>query len=380
MFSSQNDQAPFSRLVVATLNKRSAMAFLPYAGAMFKDTFGSEPTARASAPGRVNLLGEHTDYNQGLVLPTPLAYQTYIEASQARGIEAYAESFQERKSRGLDTARQGDWLDYIAGCVWVLRQHGYAVPGIRAYLHSQVPMTGGLSSSAALEVATLRALRELYGLPLNDIQTALLAQQAEVEYLGVRCGIMDQMASSVGRLGYALFLDTKDLTAQPVPLPQDYRVAVVDSAVPRRLAESGYNTRRSECEQVCALLGLESLRELTPSDLPRLAPLPEPLGRRARHVVSENQRVLEGVQALKQGEVKRFGELMLASHLSLRDDYQVSIPELDLLVEAELRHGAVGARLTGAGFGGSTVALVKESGYEQFKAGVLHDYPKARFI
>jgi galactokinase len=347
---------------------------------MFKDVFGTEPTVRVSAPGRVNLLGEHTDYNQGLVLPTPLRYQTYIEATQATGIEVYTESFQDCRSRGLDVTGQGDWLDYIAGCVWVLRQNGYRAPGIRAYVRSQVPMTGGLSSSAALEVAALRALRELYTLPLDDLQIALLAQQAEVEYVGVRCGIMDQMASSVGRLGYALFLDTQDLTSRLVALPQGYRVAVVDSLVPRRLAESGYNTRRSECEQACTLLGIRSLRELSLADLPRLATLPEPINRRARHVVTENQRVLDGVRALEQGDIKHFGRLMVASHLSLRDDYQVSIPELDTLVEAELRHGAVGARLTGAGFGGSTVALVEESGYEEFRAGVQHAYPQARFM
>lgn len=188
------------------------------------------------------------------------------------------------------------------------------------------------------------------------------------------------MASSVGRLGYGLFLDTQSLETRLAPLPPGYRVAVVDSSVPRRLAESGYNTRRSECERACELLGVQSLRELTPTDLPRLEALPEPLNRRARHVVTENQRVLEGVAALEQGDIQRFGELMVASHRSLRDDYEVSIPELDRLVEAELRHGAVGARLTGAGFGGSTVALVEASKYEDFKKGVLQDYPRARFF
>ena len=347
---------------------------------MFKDVFGTNPTVSVSAPGRVNLLGEHTDYNGGFVLPTPLPYQTYIEAAEAEGIEAYAENFREHKSRKVGEAKCGDWLDYIAGCVWVLHRQGHTVPGIRAYVHSQVPMTGGLSSSAALEVATLRALRELYRLPLDDVQIALLAQQAEVEYVGVRCGIMDQMASSVGRLGYALYLDTQNLTTRLTPLPQGYRVAVVDSAVPRRLAKSGYNTRRGECEQACALLGIASLRELSSADLPRINALPEPLNRRARHVVTENQRVLDGVEALEQGSIQHFGQLMVDSHHSLRDDYEVSIPELDRLVEAELRHGAVGARLTGAGFGGSTVALVEKSEYESFKKGVLQDYPQARFL
>ncbi|RIH88142.1 Galactokinase [Meiothermus luteus] len=347
---------------------------------MYRDLFASEPSVVASAPGRVNLLGEHTDYNQGLVLPTPLPYQTVVEASATQGLEVYAENFQELKRRGLEEPKQGDWLDYLAGCLWVLRRRGYEVPGLRAYVRSQVPMGGGLSSSAALEVATLRALRELYGLPLDDLEIARLAQEAEVEYVGVRCGIMDQMASSVGRLGYGLLLDTRDLSTRLVPLPVGYRVAVVDSGVPRRLAESGYNTRRRECEEACARLGVSSLRELSMADLPRLEGLPGPLGRRARHVLTENTRVLEGVRALEEGDVGRFGELMLASHTSLRDDYEVSTPELDRLVEVELRHGAVGARLTGAGFGGATVALVEEARYEAFRQGVLEDYPKARFL
>jgi galactokinase len=240
-------------------------------------------------------------------------------------------------------------------------------------------MTGGLSSSAALQVSTMRALRALYKLPIDDKQVALLAQQGEVEYVGVRVGVMDQMASSLGKQGYALFLDTLSLEYKLAPLPKGYRVAVVNSGVPRRLAEAGYNTRRAECEQACKLLGVKLLREVSLQDLPRVEALPEPLNRRARHVVTENARVLEGMGALERGDYGRFGELMVASHRSLRDDYEVSIPELDELVELELRHGAIGARLTGAGFGGATVALVEDSRYEAFKEGVQQDYPKAEF-
>jgi galactokinase len=347
---------------------------------MFEDIFGSKPEVSVSAPGRVNLLGEHTDYNDGFVFPTPLTYQNHIQASKSDIVEGYSVNTQSRLSRVIGAPKEGNWLDYIAGCVWVLQKHGYPVSGIRAYVNSNVPMTGGLSSSAALEVATLRAMRALYGLEMTDVQIAQLAQEAEVEYVGVRCGIMDQMASSAGRLGYALFLDTRDLNIQLAPLPTGYVVAVVDSQVPRRLAESGYNTRRAECEKACELLGVKSLRELSLDDLARINVLPDPINRRARHVVTENARVLEGVKVLGQGNIARFGELMIASHVSLRDDYEVSIPELDALVEAELKNGAVGARLTGAGFGGSTVALVEESKYEAFKAGVLRDYPKANFL
>ncbi|MER3479831.1 MAG: galactokinase [Meiothermus sp.] len=347
----------------------------------FKDQFGTLPESSAQAPGRVNLLGEHTDYNDGFVLPTPLPYFTYVEAGRLEGsVEGYAENFGETRTRSLDQGKGGDWLDYVAGCVWVLGRAGHAVPGGRFYVRSQVPMGAGLSSSAALEVATLRALRALYRLPLDDQQIALLAQQAEVEYVGVRVGIMDQMASSLGQPGQALFLDTRTLEYRSVPLPAGYRVTVVDSAVPRRLAEAGYNQRRAQCEEAARLLGVKALRDVGLDRLDEIEALPQPLGRRARHVVTENARVLEGVAALESGEVGRFGELMLASHRSLRDDYEVSIPALDRLVDLAMQNGAVGARLTGAGFGGAVVALVPEQEYERFKAGVARGYPPARLI
>ncbi|PZA07867.1 MULTISPECIES: galactokinase [unclassified Meiothermus] len=347
----------------------------------FKDRFGTPPEASAQAPGRVNLLGEHTDYNDGFVLPTPLPYFTYVEVGALEGrIEGYAENFGETRSRSLEEGRQGDWLDYLAGCVWVLHKAGHRIPGGRFYVRSEVPMGAGLSSSAALEVATLRALRALYRLPLDDKQIARLAQQAEAEYVGVRVGIMDQMASSLGQPGEALFLDTRTLAHQLVPLPRGYKVAVVDSAVPRRLAEAGYNERRSQCEEAARLLGVKALRDVGLDRMDQIEALPPPLDRRARHVVTENTRVLEGVRALEQGDIERLGELMLASHRSLRDDYEVSIPELDQLVELAMQNGAVGARLTGAGFGGAIVALVPEQEYERFKAGVTRGYPQARFV
>jgi len=347
----------------------------------FKDRFGAFSETSAQAPGRVNLLGEHTDYNDGFVLPTPLPYFTYVEADRLEGrIEGYAENFGEARSRSLDQGKQGDWLDYLAGCVWVLRTAGYPVPGGRFYVRSEVPMGAGLSSSAALEVATLRALRALYRLPLDDKQIALLAQQAEAEYVGVRVGIMDQMASSLGQPGQALFLDTRTLDYQLVPLPAGYKVAVVDSAVPRRLAEAGYNERRSQCEEAARLLGVKALRDVGLERLNEVEALPEPLGRRARHVITENARVLEGVTALRSGDIRRFGELMLASHRSLRDDYEVSIPALDRLVDLAMQNGAAGARLTGAGFGGAIVALVPEQEYERFKAGLSRGYPQAHFV
>jgi galactokinase len=347
----------------------------------FRDVFGGDPEVVASAPGRVNLLGEHTDYNHGYVLPTPLPLWTCVGAARLPGrVEVYSAAFQEDVSRASEELPRGHWSDYVVGCVWALRRAGFPVPGARLWVASEVPLGAGLSSSAALEVATLRALREVYGLALENVALARLAQAAEVEYVGVRCGIMDQMTASAGRPGSALFLDTRSLAWELVPLPTAYRLQVVDSGVPRRLAEAGYNQRSWECEEAARLLGVKALRDVGEEELPRLARLPEPLARRARHVVTENRRVLQGVEALRAGDLQTFGRLMVESHLSLKDDFEVSTPELDRLVEACLRHGAAGARLTGAGFGGAVVALVPEPAVDAFQKGVTGDCPATRFL
>jgi galactokinase len=328
----------------------------------FGRLFGTQPEVEAAAPGRVNLLGEHTDYNEGYVLPVALPCLTRVWAARADGIvEAYAEVFGELGRRPTGAAPEGTWLDYVVGCVAALDRAGFPVPGVRAYIARGVPLGAGLASSAALEVAVLRALRALYALPVDDLRLALLAHQAEVEYVGVRCGVMDQVVASSGRVGEALFLDTRRLRSMSVPVPPGGRIVVIDSALPRRLSEAAYNQRRTECEEAARRLGVAALRDLTPEALPHLVALPEPLGRRARHVITENARVLQGVRALQAGELAHFGRLMLDSHRSLRDDYEVSVPELDRLVDAAMAGGAFGARLTGAGFGGCVVALVPQA-------------------
>jgi galactokinase len=348
--------------------------------AAFRRIFGINPEASAEAPGRVNLLGEHTDYNEGYVLPTVLPYLTRVHAGRADGVvEAYAESFGEALRRERGSEREGNWLDYVAGCVWALARDGIEVPGARLYIEGGVPIGAGLASSGALEVAVLRALRALYGFALDDLRLALVARRAEVEYVGVRCGVMDQMVASLGRPGRALFLDTRSLGHELIPIPEGYRFAVVDSGVPRRLAEAGYNRRRAECEEAAALLGARALRDVSTGDLSRMDRLPSPLDRRARHVVTENVRVIEGVEALRAGDPPVFGRLMLESHRSLRDDYQVSTPELDLLVDLAMRHGALGARLTGAGFGGCIVALVAAGKVPALAEGIRAGYRGAAF-
>ncbi|WP_038056819.1 galactokinase [Thermus amyloliquefaciens] len=345
----------------------------------FREVFGTLPEASAQAPGRVNLLGEHTDYQEGYVLPTPLPYFTQVEAAKAEGrVEAYSEELKELRARPLESPPQGDFLDYLLGVVWALREVGYRVHGARFYVRSRIPMGAGLSSSAALEVAALKALRTLYRLPLSDKEIAVLGQRAEVGYVGVRCGIMDQMAASLGEVGKALFLDTRTLEHESLPLPPGARVVVLDLGLGRRLAEAGYNQRRGEAEEAARRLGVRSLRDL--GDLCLVESLPSPLDKRARHIVGENLRVLRGVEALRRGDAKAFGELMVQSHRSLSQDYEVSLPELDALVEEALRAGAYGAKLTGAGFGGAVVALVPEGLREEFQKALLARFPQLRLL
>ncbi|TBH20947.1 galactokinase [Thermus thermamylovorans] len=345
----------------------------------FQEVFGALPEASARAPGRVNLLGEHTDYQEGYVLPTPLPLFAHVEAGRAEGrVEAYSETLKELRTRPLGSPPQGDFLDYLLGVVHALREAGHGVPGARFYVRSEVPIGAGLSSSAALEVAALKALRALYRLPLGDLEVALLAQKAEVAYVGVRCGVMDQMAASLGEVGKALFLDTRTLAHENLPLPPGVRVAVLDLGLGRRLAEAGYNERRQEAEEAARRLGVRALRDV--ADLCLVESLPPPLDRRARHVVGENLRVLRGVEALRRGDARALGELMTQSHHSLAQDYGVSLPELDALVEAALEAGAYGAKLTGAGFGGAVVALVPEASLAAFREALLARFPGLRIL
>jgi galactokinase len=332
----------------------------------FARHFGRRPAVMASAPGRVNLIGEHTDYNQGLVLPAAIPQRVAValaprEDDQARAVSADlpVETAGDGWLLGAEARGRG-WLDYVQGLTWTLRAAGHAVRGFEAAVASTVPIGSGLSSSAALQVAGLRALRAAFALDLDDVALALLAQRAESEFVGARVGVMDQMAASLAAEGVALFLDTQSLAFDRIPLPAGADLVVVDSGVAHAHATGGYNARRAECERAAALLGVSSLREIAVADLPRLEALPVPLGRRVRHVVTENARVLTAVGALRAGDVAALGRLFTASHESQRDDYEVSIPEIDALVAAADGDSDVfGARLTGGGFGGAVVILAR---------------------
>jgi galactokinase len=341
----------------------------------FEQVFGSPPQAVGEAPGRVNLLGEHTDYNDGFVLPIAIAQRTRVAMRRGsqEGFALHAEGQGGTVRFALDSPPAEHFASYVYGCLMQARDHGATIPPLDIHVSSEVPMGVGLSSSAALEVATLRCLRQLLALPFDDVLVAQMAQRAEIDYAGVNCGIMDQMASSLADTQRALLLDTRTLERRFVELPGDSAVLVVDSGVPRSLAASGYNQRRAECEEAARLLGVASLRDVP--GLEALAGLPGTLLRRARHVVSENARVLQAVACKS---AREFGALMNASHASLRDDYEVSIAELDQLVALlQDQDGVWGARLTGAGFGGACVALCRPQALERVGAAVLGQYRAA---
>ena len=344
---------------------------LAVAGA-FRARFGGVPSV-FSAPGRVNLIGEHTDYTGGFALPIAIGERTWVAAAARSDgtLRAYSSELDDERSTSLEAPwqRSGGWLDYVEGVARVLRSRGATVAGADLFVSSDVPTGAGLSSSAALEVAVGLALTTLAGQTAALGELALAGQLAENDYVGARVGAMDQLASALGREGHALLIDCRSLAVTPVELPKaPVELLVADTHVKHSHAASGYNQRREECERALALLRaagheLESLRDLTPESLDTVAPLlPEPLGRRVRHVVRENARTLAAADALRHGQLEAFGRLMNGSHASLRDDFEVSAPELDHLVsEAQRRPGVLGARLTGGGFGGSALVLVERA-------------------
>ncbi|WP_020654479.1 galactokinase [Massilia niastensis] len=336
--------------------------------------FGGAPEVNASAPGRVNLLGEHTDYNDGYMLPVATPQRTVVAMSRSGDdhFHFYSPNLDATVTFARDGSPPQGFGSYIEGCIRLVQAEGVDVPPLRLYVETNLPVGSGLSSSAALEVATLRAMRSLLGFELDDVKLARIAQRAEIEYAHVNVGIMDQMASSLADESNMLFIDARTLEHRLVALPAGTELIVVDSGVARRLAASKYNERRAECEEASRKLGVQALRDVTDPD--SVESLPSPLRERARHVVRENLRVLEAAAGVSP---ERFGELMNASHFSLRDDYEVSIPELDELCAAlRAAPGVLGARLTGAGFGGACVALCRSGHAQDAAAKALADYNK----
>lgn len=352
----------------------------------FHERFGANrgPRYYIGAPGRVNLLGEHTDYNDGFVLPMAIQQEVNIVAaprSDAR-VHVYSMNFDQEAElhlERLDKSGGPSWSTYVRGVLWVLQQAGFELCGMDVVLCGDVPAGAGLSSSAALEIATLLTASAVGGFEVEPSQAAKLAQKAENEVVGVNCGIMDQFASRLGRKDAALLLDCRSLEYELVPIEDPtVRVVIVNSNVRRGLVDSEYNQRRMECEQGARLLGVAALRDATSEHFAASQHvLPENVRKRSQHVIEENERVLASVERLKAGDVDAFGEAMWASHASLRDLFEVSCKELDALVEiASGVPGVLGSRMTGAGFGGCTVTLVRSDALEQLEQAIHTEYPK----
>ena len=334
----------------------------------FVESFGTEPEGVWEAPGRINLIGEHTDYSGGLVLPFALA-QTARVALRRRDdllVDVVSEQLGRcgGQVRDIEPGQVSGWSGYALGPFWALRSLGVSVPGVDLYIDSQVPMGAGLSSSAALQCALLLALRELLGLSISDLELAKCVQRVETEFAGVPCGLMDPLACLCAKAGQASLIDCADHSMQSIPLELSSAGAelwVIDTCAPHQLSDGHYAARRRDCEALARHLGCALLSQATREQLQGArSQISDRLFRRGRHVLSENARVREATEALEQGRMTTLGELLTASHASLRNDFEVTIPELDLAVEAALAVGAHGARMIGGGFGGSVLALVPE--------------------
>ena len=352
----------------------------------FRRSFGGAPHI-FSAPGRVNLIGEHTDYNEGFVLPIAIDRRTYVAAAanDSRQVRVQSLDLNSEAVFALDqptTSFTKKWLAYVAGVAFELERAGIELSGADLIISSQVPIGAGLSSSAALEVAVAAALSGICGRKLEATRLALIAQEAEHVYAGTRCGIMDQLTAAAAQRSQALLIDCRSLEVRHVKLNfPETNIVICNTNIKHDLAASAYNERRRECEQVVEILrrtlpNVRALRDVSSDELDKyIDDLPDVLYRRARHIVTENERTINAASALERNDIGEFGKLMWASHESLRQDYEVSCRELDLMVElAAGCHGVLGARMTGGGFGGCTINLVKRDGFESFREKITADY------
>jgi len=367
------------------------------AAALFQELTGRAPTGVWSAPGRVNLIGEHTDYNDGFVLPFAIPHRTHAAVAlrdddRIRVASRFADEPVDVAIADLQTLfptpvgaepAVPEWAAYPLGVAWALQLAGATPRGVDIAIASDVPVGAGLSSSAAIEGATAGALNDLWDAGLDRTALARIGRRSENEAVGAPTGIMDQMASMLGEADAALFLDCRSLDADLVALgmaEEGLEIVVMDTRVKHAHSTGGYGERRVSCEQGAALLGIPSLRDAAVDDLPRAAELMDDVTfRRVRHVVTENQRVLDTVRALREHGPRAIGDLLVASHASMRDDFEISVPELDTAVETALAHGALGARMTGGGFGGAAIALVEHTDVEKVTDAVTAAFAAAGF-
>ena len=350
----------------------------------FHAVFGAPPTLIGRAPGRVNLIGEHTDYNDGFVLPCAIDYETLVAASprqdgRVRVVSADYANLQDEFELGvrIPLHTHAPWANYVRGVVQILQERGVALHGVNLAIAGDVPQGAGLSSSAALEVAVAYTLNTLQGLGMDRTEIALVAQRAENDFVGCKCGIMDQLISARGQAGQAQLIDCRSLEGKPVPLPKDLAVMIVHSRVARGLVDSAYNERRLQCEIAAHHYGVKALRDLDVATLHAKSNGLEPLVlRRAHHVVTENQRTLDAANALADGDLLTLGRLMSDSHASMRDDFEITVPPIDHLVAIAQKAIGVygGARMTGGGFGGCIVALMPQDRVPIVQAAIASGY------
>ncbi|HGM5493253.1 TPA: galactokinase [Serratia fonticola] len=362
------------------------MSLKQHTQALFTEHFGYAPALTIQAPGRVNLIGEHTDYNDGFVLPCAIDYQTVISGAprsdrQIRVMAADYENQQDQFSLDEPIVSHAHlrWADYVRGVVKHLQTRDANFGGADLVISGNVPQGAGLSSSASLEVAVGQVLQALYQLPLDGVALALNGQEAENQFVGCNCGIMDQLISALGKQDHALLIDCRSLETRAVPMPADVAVVIINSNVKRGLVDSEYNTRRKQCEAAARFFGVKALRDVSP-DLffPIQHELDPIVAKRARHVITENDRTLAAADALAAGNLKLMGKLMAESHASMRDDFEITVPPIDTLVEIvkNVIGDRGGVRMTGGGFGGCIVALMPLDLVEPVRAAVAQEYPR----
>ena len=346
----------------------------------FLKKYNYKPTFLVRSPGRVNIIGEHTDYNDGFVLPIAINRATYIAIEPTNDDLVTIESLDFKREVQIDlksfVKEQNSWIEYLKGVANSLQKNGYKLKGFRAVVVGDVPIGAGLSSSASFELAISKCFSLSSNFEWDSSKMALISQQAENNWVGVNCGIMDQMISASGQKDRAVLIDCRDLQTKLVKMPQNTKLVILDTSTRRGLVDSAYNERRSQCEKVCEIFGVKFLRDISVDFLEQNKHLLSDLEyKRAKHVVSENQRVIFSVEAANANNAKLLGDYMYQSHVSLRDDFEVTNNELDLIVEiSRQQKGCFGARMTGAGFGGCAVALVEEDLVEDFKTKVFQKY------
>ncbi|MCO7252849.1 galactokinase [Dickeya oryzae] len=353
--------------------------------AVFQQQFGYPATLTVQAPGRVNLIGEHTDYNDGFVLPCAINYSTTISAAprddrQIRVIAVDYDNQQDSFSLDapIDHHPQWQWANYVRGVIKHLKTRSDAFGGADLVISGNVPQGAGLSSSASLEVAVGKAIQVLYQLPLDNVALALNGQEAENQFVGCNCGIMDQMISAQGQRNHALLIDCRSLETRAVSMPDNVAVMIINSNVKRGLVDSEYNTRRQQCEAAARYFQVKALRDVSEADFAaKAAGLDTVVARRARHIITENARTLAAADALTRGDLRQMGELMAASHASMRDDFEITVPPIDTLVEIvkAVIGDEGGVRMTGGGFGGCIVALIPQQQVTAVQNAVMREYP-----